>query len=1027
MFRLLRFFSLASSLSIVAASVLVWQVYCHVAYGQLVETGGRHNAAVGRLVSNQLWAEFEAFFATAATLSDVELKAHPRNAELDAAMRRLVAGSSVAKVKVYDLTGRTVYSSQASQIGQSQAENEAFRQARRGVAVTKLNHRDRFEAFNETIVDRDLLSSYLPVRFGNAPVQGVLEVYDDVTAQVAEMAVWERAFVASALAILVVLYSVLFLIVRRADGLMRRQHAEREAEARRVAEREERFRTLTTLSADWYWEQDAEFRFIDIDSKTGAFGGLGRNAHYGKARWELPHTEPLGCSWDEHRALLQAHQPFRNLMLKRTPPEGTRYVCVSGAPKFDAWGVFTGYRGVASDVTERVEAELALRAARDALAERTTQLERATDPLRLAVRSAGIGLFDWDLQNDRMHFNSEWGRMLGRAAEPSVATAREAGERVHPHDREHLRRLLRESLHGSGGAHGVYRLRHECGGWVWVRAEGKVVERDARRKPLRMIGAYVDISDLKQKEAELQAAKEAAEAASHAKSQFLANMSHEIRTPMNGVLGMTELLLDTRLDERQRRFATTVKSSGEALLEIINDILDISKIEAGKLELANAEFELRTVVEDVAELLAERAHAKGIELSIDVDADVPDGVRGDAQRLRQVLVNLVGNAVKFTAHGEVTVQVQRDRHRADALLFSVRDTGIGLDEAQCARLFKPFTQADGSTARRYGGTGLGLAICKELVGLMGGTISVSSTPGVGSVFRFHVVFEALPARRERAAVWRDARLLVVDDSETNRVIVVHQMQALGLAVEGVADGIDAIERLRGAATAGRPFELVIIDMKMPGMSGLELARHIEHDPALGRPRKVLLTSLDAAMSSAEAHAAGIVATLAKPARQHELKAVLVRALGVAPGATVSAGPARLAPLSGRVLLAEDNAVNREVALSVLRTLGCDVEVAVTGIEVLEQLSRRRFDLVLMDCQMPEMDGYVATAELRTRGHRLPIVALTANALAGDREQALAAGMDDYIAKPFSRETLHGVLARWLASTRKPATSTVAMC
>ena len=432
-----------------------------------------------------------------------------------------------------------------------------------------------------------MLSSYLPVRIGAAQdLRGVIEVYDDVTEAVAELRTLERAFVGGTVAILLLLYSSLYLIVRRADGVLRRQAAERRAEADAVAEREERFRTLTELSSDWYWEQDSEFRFVAVDARGMSYGGITRATHLGKARWELPHTEPVNGTWDQHRAVLNAHQPFRNLLLRRSPPEGTRYVLVSGAPKFDASGAFTGYRGVASDVTERVEADNALRAARDALAERTTQLERATDPLRLAVRSAGIGLWDWNLENDRIHLNAEWARMLGRPAQDFTTTAAELYELIHPDDRDSARQTVVGALKSaSGSGNGVFRMRHQQGGWVWMRTEGKVVERDAGGKALRTIGAYIDISDLKRNEAELQAAKEAAEAASRAKSQFLANMSHEIRTPMNGVLGMTELLLDTALDDRQRRFAQTVQTSGEALLGIINDILDFSKIEAGKLEL----------------------------------------------------------------------------------------------------------------------------------------------------------------------------------------------------------------------------------------------------------------------------------------------------------------------------------------------------------------------------------------------------------------------------------------------------------
>ncbi|WP_165226740.1 PAS domain-containing hybrid sensor histidine kinase/response regulator [Aquisphaera insulae] len=611
---------------------------------------------------------------------------------------------------------------------------------------------------------------------------------------------------------------------------------------------------------------------------------------------------------------------------------------------------------------------------------------------------------------------------------------------VHPDDRADTASVWCTAVAGRLLYHVEHRLRRRDGVYrhMVVRA---VPILDDDRKIREWVGVHTDVTADKEAEAALREAKAMAEAASRAKSDFLANMSHEIRTPMNGVLGMTELALDTDLTPQQRRYLELAKNSADSLLSVVNDILDFSKIEAGKLELEEIPFSLRDRLGDTMKALAMRAHRKGLEVACDFSADVPDALLGDPGRLGQVVINLVGNAIKFTDQGEVVLSVRRDdRHRGGApaapaggpirLAFEIRDTGPGIPREAQSRLFQPFTQADSSTTRQYGGTGLGLTIARRLVEMMDGRIELESEPGLGSTFRFTAGLlqqEPGAAGAVEPLSLRGLRVLAVDDNETNRLILREVLSQWGMSPRLAPDASAALRMMEITAAAGSPFAIVVSDVMMPGMDGFELAERIGTRPDLAEAAVILLSSAGARGDGDRGRVDGphVAAFLTKPVKQSELLDAIMTAMsrksrkpGPAPPRAERTIPRREAggPAPLRILLVEDNATNQVLALSLLEKDGHEVELATNGQEALDVLGSRSFDLVLMDVQMPVMDGFEATARIRDRerqgGGHLPIIAMTAHAMKGDRERCLEAGMDAYVAKPirFSdlRQAIEGV-------------------
>jgi PAS domain S-box-containing protein len=649
------------------------------------------------------------------------------------------------------------------------------------------------------------------------------------------------------------------------------------------------------------------------------------------------------------------------------------------------------------------------------------------------ARATNDAVWERDLITGKSWWGERFYTIFGYSPEDVEADVAWWAEHVHAEDRDRVLSSISAVIEsGQNLWSAEYRCRRSSGSYAYVYDRGYVV-RDSAGKPLRMTGAMMDLSDRKRSEKELEAAKQAAEAANRAKSEFLANMSHEIRTPMNGVLGMTDLALETELTDEQRECLSMVKGSGESLLTIINDILDFSKIEAGKLDLEPIEFNVREELETAMKFLGLRTHEKGLELNCCIQPEVPETLVGDKMRVRQILVNLVGNAIKFTECGEITVRIERKSEEAPnvKLHFSVTDTGIGILPEKQVTIFEAFSQADGSTARRYGGTGLGLAISRRLVEMMGGRLWLESVPGQGSTFHFDGLFgpgsRSSPERSAHEMELCDKPVLVVDDNSTTRTILKDLLTSWQMKPFLAEDTRTAIYLLEQAKKSGQRFPLVLIDAKMPEPDGFALLKKISQGQLAGATI-VLLSAAGQGGDSARCRELRATAQLTKPVGQSELLKTILQVFGTASQApSRRGGTDRQISNQGRrhlrILLAEDNPVNQKLALRLLEKYSHVVEVANNGREALEKVKKEeRFDLVLMDVQMPEMDGFEATAAIRDLQRlmdcHVPIIAMTAHAMAGDRERCLQAGMDGYISKPILPQQLYAAIEAQTCATEE---------
>ena len=725
-------------------------------------------------------------------------------------------------------------------------------------------------------------------------------------------------------------------------------------------------------------------------------------------------------------------------------PDGTiQHIQFHGRVLRDEAGVSNTVLGVGWEVTREVEAVCKIE-------RQASQLSEAQERFQRAICGTQDVLFEIDVKNGNCWVSPRFFDLLGYKPGELPDTVASLYALLHPDDHSTVTQLADAHFRDARPFDVECRLLRKDQQWIWVRSRANA-QHDATGQPTLLSGSMHDITEARAAREALVRATEEAEAASRAKSTFLATMSHEIRTPMNGVIGMTGLLLDTSLDRVQRDYAETIRTSADSLLTILNDILDFSKIEAGKLDIEDIELDLNQNVDDVASMMAFQAAAKGLELIINVRPEVPERVFGDPQRIRQCLLNLVGNAIKFTQSGEVVVEVcSPGRHNGRSLVhFEVRDTGMGIEPAELDTLFRPFTQADSSTTRKFGGTGLGLSIVRRLVEMMGGQVGAHSQPGKGSAFWFTLPLEAplMSAQEERVKpTSRGKRVLLVDDNETNRRVLAAQVAHSGYDVMIAASAAEALTHLRAAQAA--PFDIVVLDYHMPDKDGAMLGQEIVADRSIAPARLVLLTSLDRSGDIQRFANIGFAAYLTKPVRTRELFDCLEESLShdardwhlrsqpIITRGTLIAGEVKRR-YSGKVLLVEDNAINQRVARRFLERLGCEVHVVEDGQQAVDALRREDWAFILMDMQMPVMDGLEATRRIRAlegAGPHTPIVALTANAMMGQLERCLEAGMNDYLTKPLDIARLQDVLDRFLApatpvenllTTPVPAATTVA--
>ena len=810
--------------------------------------------------------------------------------------------------------------------------------------------------------------------------------------------------------------------LREARDELERKVAERTAELR---ESEERYRVLIEVSPQTVWMGRADGSITYCNQWWFNYTGLTMEQTQGDGWAQVihpDHREKIFAAW-RHAAATggdwNVEIPFR-----RAADGQYRWHLAKGLPVRDGQGRIVRWIGIASDIHDRREAEEALR-------ESEAKLEEAQ-------RIAHVGYWDRDLDTDLITWSDETYRIYGVPLEDRILTFDRIRERIHPDDRERMLEAAAKALQGGARYDVEYRVLRPDGEVRIVHSQGDVT-RDKAGRPRRMFGTAQDITERKRAEEE-RTRLLAAEAANRAKDEFLANVSHEIRTPMNAILGMTELVLDTPLTEDQRQCLTTVKSAADNLVGVINDLLDFAKIEAGKMELAPADFSLRAAVGDTLRALAVRAHTKGLELVYHVQPDMPDALVGDAGRLRQVLLNLVGNAIKFTEEGEVIVRVEVAGDpglETVGVRFAVSDTGIGIPPDKQEKVFRAFEQEDSSTTRKYGGTGLGLSIAARLVALMGGTITVQSEPGRGSTFAFTAKFGRQPHSPEKTpslppALLPGLRVLVVDDNAANRQILEEWLRSWQMNPTAVGDGMAAIDALWDAASVGDPYPLVLLDARMPDTGGLALAARIRERTALSATRIILLTSGDRLGDLARSRDLRIDAHLLKPVQPDELLETIYRVMNRARGDAAPAAesaPARepyreapaITPL--HILVAEDNEFSARFLERLLTRPGHRVQIATNGRQALVLAEEKGIDLLLLDVHMPELDGFQVIQAIREREHaaggHLPVIALTARSRKEDHERCLAGGMDDFLTKPVRPAELFAAIDRLVRASGGP--------